>query len=600
MPATREVLGPGVGKVVEGMPYINSEGQLGLQSGRVEVLNLPGTAFPQNWVQRTHPFRVVWVNDELKQRASFIGDRQHLAPFLVPHRFEGGKKGKELERAKLGYGIGLNKAYLHEIFGHVRGTPSHYTWGSLGGPKDDDVVTPPTLGVAERLWYDATGDGVSWTNFFEGRVFEWMMTSLGGFVLVDSNRPEGVALTQSLADSLGIRSSFKWIPWSWIEDFGRGPNGYRWIKFAETNDAREPRMKDLQDTGYEKRHMLYTLMPDGRTQIERYDDKANRIGPPVFQRISDTNGRGILPLIEAKFGEHPDLPNIGSGLLAGLDDIAIDLYNTLTEIREAFRDAAFGFLSYKGPDFEGAHEQLKEGTRLVNVGDDPNAGLTRVAGDSSEVMAGISVFDIGLKNWSLSAKRRAMEIMTATSARSGLSLKAEFQLDLRPLLVAVTEILDHVETTAMFVLAQIEGSSFEEANKLFVKRETEFQLEQEASRIARIVGEYMAAIPAMPAALLDQMIMRWAGSIDFLKLDDPMPGQGGKTLRQVIQAQSTLIANSEQKARLLQNAMTAITPGGGGGPDSFTKGGAANNPGTVSEGSLGGGGGTGGTDLTGA
>lgn len=540
-------MGSAVQTLPAGIPYTNDDGQVGVLSGKMELIKLPQTVV-SSWVQRVHPLRDLWACEEVKQRASYLADKRHLAPFLVPHRFEfhTGKSPASLERAKLAYGIGLNKAYLFEILGHVRGTLAHYTWGALGGPKDENIITPPTGGQAAVLWNDCTGDGISWKNFHEGRVLEWILSSLGGFILIDSNRPAGITgLTQAMAESLGIRARLRWIPMSWVEDFSRGDNGYTWIKLGETIDVRRPNMPG-NDSGYYRRHVLYELMDDGKTLITRYDDQGNQIGAATVQEIRDTHGRGILPLVEANFGEFPDIPFLGSGLLVGLDDIVIDLFNLLTEIREAYRDAAFGFLTYKGPDFAAAHQQMKDGTRLVNVGDDPNASLDRVAAEPGEVGAGLSLLDVGLKNWALSAKRRAIEVMEAQTSRSGVSLKAEFQLDLRPLLVAICEQLDHIESNVMFVLAQVEGLSVDEADQMEVHRETEFQLEQEASRIARICGEFLQAIPAMPQSLLAKMIERWASSIDFLKLDEPAGDGAGKTLRDAIATESEDIASAQQ------------------------------------------------------
>ena len=148
-----------------------------------------------------------------------------------------------------------------------------------------------------------------------------------------------------------------------------------------------------------------------------------------------------------------------------------------------------------------------------------------------------------------------MEQQEATQARSGVSIKAEFQLDLVPLMVHVTEVLDQIETNAMFILAQIEGFTPKEANELKVKRETAFQLEQEASRIARIVGEFLTAIPGMPKSLLKQLIMRWASSIDFLDLDQMVKMADGseRKLRDLIDEEAEEIAEADQTARIRQN-----------------------------------------------
>jgi hypothetical protein len=543
----------------QGIPYQNSDGELGVLSGRVTTIAMPSV--PTSWVQRLHPLRGIWLRDELKQRASFLATRQHLTPFLVPHRFEGTTDPSSLNRAKLAYGVGLNAAYMQEIFGHIRATPAHYNWGALATNEGKDITTPPKGGVAERLWWDATGEGVSWTNFFEGEVLEWMLTSPGGLILIDTNNPNVGRINQGEAETLGIRSMFKFIPYSWIEDFGRNRGGYRWIKIAETLDAREPDMKN-DDTGMQRRHMLYELTADGRTRITRWDDNGRQIGTELFQTIKNTNSQPMLPFVEVKFGKHPDVNYMGTGMLMGLDDIVIDMFNLLTEIREAYRDAVFTFLKYRGPDPDGVRVQLKQGTRLVHTGDDTNSDLGVVGADGSEVEAGLSLLEVSLKNWSLSAKRRAMEQQEATQARSGVSIKAEFQLDLVPVMVSITEQLDIIETNAMFILAQIEGHTVQEANVLSIRREKDFQMEQEASRISRIVKEYMDAIPGMPAPLLKQMIMRWAESIDFLDLDAMVKmGDGSsKKLRDIIESDATDIAESDQAARMRANEFGILGP----------------------------------------
>lgn len=585
--------------------YTNSDGEAGV----LDTTTMPSSGpeiVTTSWVQRVHPDRKIWVADETKQRASYIGTQRHLAPFLVPHRFEGATSPRNLPRAKLAYSIGLNSSYLQEIFGHIRGSPVHYSWAKLSGAQEDrDTNTIPKSGVAKDFWGDATGDGVTWTNFFERKVLEWMLTSPGGFVLVDNNRVPGSFITRLFASQKGIRSSLKFLPYSQLEDFGRGTRGYRWLKFAEYPDRRQPNMRD-NDPGTEKNHVIFQLEDDGSTTITRYNDKGQQIGKAVSQTIKDMDGHGILPLVEVRFGEHPDINFMGAGLLMGLDDIVIDLYNLLTETREAYRDAVFTFLSYRGSDPSGVEDQLKEGSRFVHIGEDATSVLAVVGGDGGEVTAGLNLIDMGLKNWASSAKRRAMEATGAgqretMNARSGTSLKAEFQLDLIPLMISICETLDAVETEVMFVLGQIEGLSPEEANLLTVRRETDFQMEQEASRIARIVSEFLQAIPGMPASLLSKLIMRWASSLQFIDLDEMVyTGDGTKKkLRDVISDQAEEIAQADQDARIRQNelgilgaaAVGAATGGnrnGGGNPKKPTA-----NKANQSGGTGGGGGGAG-------
>jgi hypothetical protein len=125
-------------------------------------------------VQRKHPYWPRWEEDERRQRASYLATRRHLTPFLVPHRFEGNLAPKDLRRAGYGYGIGLNQGYLHEVFGHIRSASTEYEYKPLADPE------------WEALQRDITGAGVSWTNFFEGTVLEWMLSSVGGVVIVDA------------------------------------------------------------------------------------------------------------------------------------------------------------------------------------------------------------------------------------------------------------------------------------------------------------------------------------------------------------------------------------------------------------------------------
>lgn len=566
-----------------GVVYANSDGELGVQSGKVETKLLSNSTVPSNWVQRFHPLRHLWLGDELRQRASYIGTRRALSPYLVPHRFEGKERPEKLSRAQLGYAIGLNSAYLQEVFGHIRVAPAHYTWGVLGadtGPgPEKDTTQPPKGGLARDFWDDCTGDGTTWTNFFEGKVLEWMVTSPGGFILVDSNKkPSAGIIDRLLARKKGIRCSFKFIPASWVEDFGRGPRGYRWVKIAETNDERKPRMPD-DSSGYKAYHIIYELLDDGRTQIRRFDDDGNQVGTTVFQKVLDMDGQGILPLIPARFGEHPDLPYMGAGVLMGLDEIVIDIYNLITEIREAYRDSVFTFLAYQGPDMQGVQDQLAQGTRLVHIGDDSHAKLERLGAQGQEVESGLKLLDVSLTNWAASAKRRAMEITKGVGIRSGTSLRAEFQLDLVPLMVAIVEALDAVEVEAMFVLAQMQGYSNDEADQLFVRREKDFQMEQEATRIARIITEFLQAVPGMPAVLLQKMIMRWADSIDFLNMDEMVDdGNGGKKkLRDVIEEQADEIAEADMQSRILQNQFGVL----GAAALGKAAGGAAGKPGAA-------------------
>ena len=554
--------------VPRGIEFTNSEGELGILSGRVTI---PPTAnvTTENWVQRLHPLRPLWVEDERRERASFISTRRHLSAFIVRHRFEGSAKSVKLVRAQYGYGVGLNQAYLHEIFGHIRDAPAKYDWGGLeeGSTAGADETLEPSGGLALQLWNDATGDGVSWTSFFEGRTLEWLLTSPGGFILVDAPAidPANPPTDRSQEEAQGIRPMLRFLPNSWVEDFGRGPRGYRWIKFAETEDEREPNPAKKEDTGFRKRHVLYELVGEGpftATKITRWDDDAKQMGPPVFQRFFDVDGVAMLPIVEVKLAEHPDIPFFGKGLLMGLDDIVIDLYNILTETREAFRDAAFGFLKHKGPDGAKVRDQLKDGSRFVDMGDDTEATLERESGGTSEVDAGMALIELGMASWAQSAKRKAQEAMESAQAKSGVALKAEFQLDLKPLLTTITETLDGIERETLFVVAQMAGESPERADELNVERETEFQLEQEASRVARIVKEFVDSGMGLPAFAKERISMRWFESSGLFNFDEPVEGESGATEGERLEEQVKELSESEQLNEVRSNQFPGpFTPG---------------------------------------
>jgi hypothetical protein len=424
-------------------------------------------------VTRTHDDYTVWSLDQARTRASYIATRRHLARYLVPHRFEDAEnvKPEKLDRALLGYGLGLNKAWLYEIFGHVRSAGRLYDWGSLGGSTDDEASPgkPAENSAGYLLWNDATRDNRTWTNFFHRDVLEWMLTSPGALIICDV--VPGEAATKGEAKDRGVRPYVSLVPLSALEDCGRGPTGFEWVKIKEFVDNRNP----FNDDGEVEEYRVYYWLDDqGETWVARYaldgtpQTFETRNGEEVAElslgKLVDRQGAPTLPVVEAFFGEHPDIPWIGSGLLLGLDEIVIDLYNTITEIREGYRDAAFALWVYRGQNFDEVEGQFKGGSRLAHVGDVETDDLTRVAGDGSEVEAGMSVIEFGLRAWAVSAKRKAEEATErASSARSGISLQAEFQLDLRPLLAEVASALDEVESMAMLILAQLADESATDA-----------------------------------------------------------------------------------------------------------------------------------------
>jgi len=471
---------------------------------------------------RQHTSRARWVEDERRLRASYLATRRHLSPFLVVHRFEGNSNPEDLRRASYGYGIQLNSSYLKEILGHIRGTTVKYEWGPLAtGTVDTDGT--PSGGVARDLHADATKTGVTLSNFIGGEVLEWMLSSVGGFIVVDAPQGNG-ELTKADEQATGKRPFFRFVPWSAVEDMGRSPNGFRYVKFREWVDLRSPEGEDKGETVH---HILYELDTAGSTNITRLDSdgvSVDRNGNPApavaLGNLVSPNGEPMLPLIPVKYGTHPDLAFMGTGLLYGLDDIIIDLFNVTSEMREAYRDAAFGLLVHTGADGAEVDNQLRNGTRLVRLGDGDRAKLERLAADSNEVAAGITLIELGVKNWALGAKRQAAEAMSQSGgadSSSGTALSAEFQLDLKPLLVSVCCELDSVETNALYIAAQMAGEAPAGADKLYVKRGTEFRLEDEASRIARIAKDYILSLPLTPEMKV-QLAMAWLEGADVIDL----------------------------------------------------------------------------------
>jgi hypothetical protein len=276
---------------------------------------------------------------------------------------------------------------------------------------------------------------------------------------------------------------------------------------------------------------MYELLDDGSTMITRKNDQNEVQGTPIIiDPLYDMEQQPVLPVLHVKFGTHPDVEWLGSGLLMGLDDIVIDLFNVLSEVREAYRDAAFALLVYTGDSYEELVEKMKAGTRMVGLGAMENAKLDRLAADAGEVAAGLTLVDAGIKAWALAAKRKAADAMDGASgdARSGISLQAEFQLDLKPLLVAIAEALDNLETNALFLLAQMYGKTPEQAKVVTCTRNTEFRLEEEASRISRITKEFIQTLP-LPGEAKRQITLKWIEASGLVDMEEPVESASDAT-----------------------------------------------------------------------
>ncbi len=479
------------------------------------------------------PFYSRWTEDERRQRASFLATRRSLAPFLVAHRFEGDKDGANLLRARYGYGVRLNSAYLNDIMGHIRGVD-----------VDRDGIKIPEA-EWNRITSDFTGLGESWDDFFSTTVLEWTLSSLGGLIVVDTP-PEG-----DNAD--GERRAYgTFVPMSSVLDVGRSRWGFRWVVIQEDADTRKPGERSARAEA-EKNTLLYELDPQsGQTLVTRKDADGKQVGSVVeLPKIVTLEGRPTLPIVLSRFGKNPDISWLGTGLLYGLDDIVIDLFNVYSETREAFRDAAFSILAYTGPDGEEVKSQIQQGSRVVELGNadgvDVKITLERIAADSGEVASGLAMIAEGVAQWREAAKRRSSDAASGTRDMSGIALQAEFQLDLKPMLVQITEQLNQTERRVAAIVSQMHSVS--SIDTITIVRNTDFRLEDEAARIARIAEEFLASGLQLPGVVVQLLTEKWAESADIGDLDEPIKTADGgeKKLRDVLTTQIAAIADAAQQ-----------------------------------------------------
>lgn len=502
----------------------------------------------------------VWREDEDRMRASYIATRRALAPYLVPHHFEKDDlKPEQLPRAKLGFGTGLNRSWLAEILGHVRDAQANYTWGALeseAASEDGQQTVEPAGGTALDLWKDATRRNDSWRNFFS-EVLEWMLTSVGTLIVCDT--VPGEAATQRDEAERGIRPYIRRVKVASLKDIKFGATGIEWLKIGETVDTRT----HDGDGEVEARTLIYWLDEAGRTHVRREDDDGNpvmietrdgtRVDEVDMGQFVDPQGQPTLPIVVGRFGNHPDIEWLGEGLIMQLADVVIDLFNLTTEMREGFRDEAFSVFAYKGDDVETVKTALHEGDRLVDIGASTDANLTRVGGDSSAVSNGMTLFDLAVRSWALSAKRKAEEAQERAQApRSGVSLQAEFQLDLQPLLVEIATALDDVETRTMQILAQFADKNLgpDIVQEIGVTRNTDFDLEPEESRIARIVSEFSDAFgQQVPPTLWRMLGLKYVEASRIVDLAVDVEGEA-RTLRdQVDEELAAQAAATDQRQR---------------------------------------------------
>lgn len=525
---------------VQALEYTNSEGELGQLSGK--VARQDGSRAVGSWATQKHPEHGTLLRDERRQRASLHADLAHLAPFLVPHRFEltdenETKTGSAFAgRKKIGYAPSLNAAWLSEIMGFVRRAPVAYEWGPLAPGADAEQIEPPEGSMAHQLWIDATRDGTNWTNFIEDEVQQWGLSSPGGFLVVDT--PRVAVRSRAEEERAGVRPFLRFVPWSWVEDWGLDDGGaFRWIKLIEIEDVRDPRSTDQKDGGFRRVHLLYELTDAGTTVVTRVDDDGAIQGEPVdLGPIESSEGRASLPLIPVRFGRHPLMRYAGAGLLRGLDDIVLDIYNQIVELREEQRAIVFGLLAFTGEDGDSVFEQLKKGTRLLDLGGGEHTRIELIAADGGAVSSMLASLNFSLGAWALGAKRKSKEAVEVSGPRSGVSIDAEFQVDLKPLLIRVAEWLDATEREALFVAAQMSGVTPQAAREISVNRDTNFRTTDEAERIADILTAFRDAIGTLPAELVVRAMLRALEDADLVPLDADAEGAtAGETVRDVIE-----------------------------------------------------------------
>ena len=523
------------------------------------------------WVTRSHPEHLQISEDEARERASFIASRKALVPYLIPHRFEGDKKPQDLIRSKYGYGLGLNKSYLGDIFGHLRGAPTLYQWGAMEetGTDVSGAETPPKPGapaggLALTLWEDATRNNTTWRNFFLRKVLEWMLSSPGGFVLVDFPVTEsGKQTTDAEAKKKAIRPYCQFVPWSMVEDWGRWELGFQYIKIVTDMEVRDP--KEEPTAGDKRVRVLYQLDTEtGKTTVSKHTPDGERIGEDaVIGPFVDKQGQFTLPFIDVAYGEREGLDYVGEGLIHDLADIILDLFNIWSETREGFRDAAFSIYAYRGERGPKIQELMESGSRYFDLGDNENAELTKVAGNVEEVDKGLAMMEKGVEAWETAARSNAATAQARARAMSGIALQAEFQLDLAPLLTEIAGILDSIETDTMFLCGQLGEFTADQIENVGVFRATDFRPEEEAARITRMAKDFaQTGIPLPPEAQV-QLFMQWAESVDTFDLDGEITTADGGTItrRELFREQIETAVLEAATARRNEAAFVLGAPG---------------------------------------
>jgi hypothetical protein len=250
----------------------------------------------------------------------------------------------------------------------------------------------------------------------------------------------------------------------------------------------------------EQRLLSYVLGADAITVTRTKLDGAAVGDVVTLPLLYGTRGVPQLPFVPVAFGRIPEISFVGGGLLRGLDDLVLDLYNQVVELRVSSREV-YGLLTYSGTEAEEVKRQLIAGSALVALG--AEGTLSRLQADGTAPQSIAATIALGLQLWASAASEKVASAKTQTDSRSGASIATDHTLRVRPLLTLLASTLDRIETDTLCLVAQMAGNSAADAARVVVTTDTAFSLEDEASRIARIVTELATAIAALRTARLD-------------------------------------------------------------------------------------------------
>lgn len=523
----------------------------GVLTGLPAVVGREGAKTPDTKAARKHPQYEVYADDEERQRATFLATIRAMVPFLIPHTHEGADPGR---RALFGHAPGLNRRLIQQIIGHVRAQETRRSWPPLSVAQDQQITgAPQDDTIAALLYSDATADGLSWESFFRGKVFEWLMTSPGGFVLID--RPAGEAESMAEAFEKGLRPSLRFIPFSEVCAFEFGRHGFTRVKLVENEFNADPLFPGTAATGDVESSstvVVYSLdAEDGHTVFQRYDMEDNQLDSIDLPRFENPQGQPILPLVPVKWGEHAVVAGVGEGLLSGLADLVIDRYNIVNEMRAGSRDMTFAVDFYRGTDYGAVIAQREAGSRIINIGTDPNAELGRIGADPSEVLVTAKQLEVNLEEWLKTVSEKSDALSDSPQTRSGVAIQAEFQLAMKPILTTAAKELDSIEEQVMYVIAQWQGETPSAAFAVAVETDTEFAMESEAEHVAGVLEAAQRGDLRLPPEMLVAAVLKFAEAAPelFGDLDEKL--DGGRPRREVIETQARALFEGEHEMATL-------------------------------------------------